>query len=157
MSDEIPRAKLDFDPATGEIAHDLPSPYLPHAATGLLHLPRFLAKIRKHLKDELPKSYRRNFCKGFDRFLCLHLGVEPEAVVEAVRQARDEADLDARLLALFPRDVRAAKWNREVVQKGMSEMGREALLEAKTKMGIAHREDLLSFADMIEYDEGRIP
>ncbi|MFZ9413007.1 MAG: DUF5069 domain-containing protein, partial [Opitutales bacterium] len=65
-----------FSEATGEICYDLPSSYIPHAGTGLLHLPRFLAKIRKHLKGELPKSYQRNFCKGFDRFLCLHLGVD---------------------------------------------------------------------------------
>ncbi len=156
MSDAIPRATLDFDPATGEIAHDLPSPYLPHAATGLLHLPRFLAKIRKHLDGSLPASYRRNFCKGFDRFLCLHLGVEPQSVVEAVRESKDAAELDARLLAMFPADVRAARWNRELVQKGMSEMGREALQDAKNKMGIGDRTDLISFADMIEYDEGRI-
>lgn len=157
MSDApIPRATLTFDPATGEIDHDLVSPYLAHRATGLLHLPRFISKIRKHLKGELPKSYQRNFCKGFDRFLCLHLGVEPQAVIDAVRDAKDDADLDARLLAIFPADVRAAKWNRELVQKGMSEMGREALLDAKTKMGIPDRTDLCSFADMIEYDEGRI-
>ena len=74
------QSKLGYSEATGEICYDLPSPYLPHRATGLLHLPRFLAKIRKHLTGELPKSYQRNFCKGFDRFLCLHLGVEPEAV-----------------------------------------------------------------------------
>ena len=156
MSDEIARAKLDFDPATPEIPHDLVSPYIPHAATGLLHLPRFLSKIRRHLRGDLPKSYQRNFCKGFDRFLCLHLGVEPQAVIDAVRDARDDADLDARLLAIFPADVRAAKWNRELVQKGMSEMGREALRDAKNKMGIGDRADLISFADMIEYDEGRL-
>ena len=150
------QSKLGYSEATGEICYDLPSPYLPHHATGLLHLPRFLAKIRKHLAGELPKSYQRNFCKGFDRFLCLHLGVEPEAVIEIVRAASDEADLDQRLLALFPVDVRAAKWNREMVQKGMSEMGREALDDAKRKMGILDRTDLLSFADMIEFDEGRI-
>lgn len=158
MSDApIPRASLNFDPATGEILHDLPSPYIPHRATGLLHLPRFLAKCRKHLAGGLPKSYQRNFCKGFDRFLCLHLGVEPQAVVDAVRDAKDEADLDARLLAMFPADCRVAKWNREVVQKGMSEMGREALQDAKNKMGIGDRTDLISFCDMMEYDEGRIP
>ncbi len=56
-----------FSEATGEICYDLPSSYIPHPATGLLHLPRFLGKIRKHLKGELPKSYQRNFCKGFDR------------------------------------------------------------------------------------------
>jgi hypothetical protein len=142
---------------TGAICRDLPSAYLPHAATGLLHLPRFIAKIRKHLKGELPASYQRNFCRGFDRFLCLHLGIDPDQVIEAVRESGDDdAALDTRLLELFPADVRAAKWNRELVQKGMSVMGREALQQAKDKMGAGHREDLISFADMIDFDEGRI-
>jgi hypothetical protein len=145
-----------FSEATGEICYDLPSSYIPHRATGLLHLPRFIAKARKHLKGELPKSYQRNFCKGFDRFLCLHLNVEPEKVVECIRVATDEADLDARLLALFPQDLRVHVWNRELVQKGMSEMGRQALQDVKDKMGIGARHDLISFADMIDFDEGRI-
>ena len=145
-----------FSEATGEICYDLPSSYIPHRATGLLHLPRFIAKARKHLKGELPKSYQRNFCKGFDRFLCLHLNVEPEKVVECIRVATDEADLDARLLALFPQDLRVHVWNRELVQKGMSEMGRQALKDVKDKMGIGARHDLISFADMIDFDEGRI-
>lgn len=142
---------------TGAICRDLPSAYIPHAATGLLHLPRFIAKIRKHLKGELPASYQRNFCRGFDRFLCLHLGVDPEAVIQAVKKAgEDEALLDQLLLELFPADVRVHQWNRELVQKGMSEMGREALQQAKDKMGAGHRTDLISFADMIDFDEGRI-
>jgi hypothetical protein len=148
MSDEGP---------TGAILYDLPSPYIPHPATGLLHLPRFIAKIRKHLKGELPKSYQRNFCRGFDRFLCLHLGIDPEQVVALVREySDDDVLLEEQLMALLPSDRKVHKWNREVVQKGMSEMGREALADAKQKMGISERNDLLSFADMIEFDEGRI-
>jgi hypothetical protein len=142
---------------TGAICRDLPSPYLPHRATGLLHLPRFIAKIRKDLKGALPASYQRNYCRGFDRFLCLHLGIDPAAVIEAVKAAgEDEAALDARLHELFPADLRVARWNRELVQKGMSEMGREALQQAKDKMGAGDRSDLISFADMIDFDEGRI-
>lgn len=141
---------------TGEICYDLPSAYIPHGATGLLHLPRFIAKIRKHLRGELPQSYQRNFCRGFDRFLCLHLGVEPEAVIAAVRESADEAELDARLLALLRPPLRVAEWNRSLVQKGMSEMGREALAEAKAKMGAAERADVISFADIIDLDEGRL-
>lgn len=142
---------------TGAICRDLPSPYLPHPATGLLHLPRFIAKIRKHLKGELPASYQRNFCRGFDRFLCLHLGIDPEALIDCVRESgEDPAELERRLLELFPEDVGAARWNRELVQKGMSEMGREALQQAKEKMGAGDRTDLISFADMIDFDEGRI-
>lgn len=143
---------------TGAICPELPSAYIPDASTGLLHLPRFIAKIRKHLKGELPASYQRNFCRGFDRFLCLHLGVDPEAVIEAVRESGEDGGLlDERLRALFPEELRVAKWNRELVQKGMSEMGREALMKAKEAMGAGHREDLISFADMIDFDEGRIP
>ncbi|MGC9449824.1 MAG: DUF5069 domain-containing protein [Oceanipulchritudo sp.] len=143
---------------TGAICRDLPSPYIPDRATGLLHLPRFIAKIRKHLRGELPASYQRNFCRGFDRFLCLHLGVDPEEVIRLVeKNGEDEAGLEQDLRDCFPGDLRVAKWNREVVQKGMSEMGREALRQAKEKMGVEHREDLLSFADMIDFDEGRIP
>lgn len=145
-----------YSEATGEICYDLPSSYIPHPTTGLLHLPRFIAKIRKHLKGELPKSYQRNFCKGFDRFLCLHLGVDPEQVITCVRDAKSEEDLSAKLYALFPQDLRVHVWNRELVQKGMSEMGKEALDDAKRKMGAQHRTDIISFADMIDFDEGRI-
>ena len=140
---------------TGEILRDLPSPYQPHPC-GLLHLPRFIAKIRKHLEDKLPKSYQRNFTKGFDGFLCLHLGVEPREVIEVVRDSTSEEELNRRLMKLFPGDLKVAAWNRKLVQMGMSEMGREALRDVKRKMNAEHRDDLVSFADMIDFDEGRI-
>ena len=142
-------------PDTGEIHYDLPSPYVPHAC-GLLHLPRFIAKAKRHVKDELGKSYQRNYKKGFDRFICLHLGIDPETVEEIVRESSSDEEIDNRLAEIFPSDLRVEKWNREVVQKGMSEMGREALTSAKRKMGIEDRTDLISFADMIEFDEERI-
>ncbi len=140
---------------TGEILRDLPSPYQPHPY-GLLHLPRFIAKIRKHLDGKLPKSYQRNFTKGFDGFLCLHLGVEPGEVIEIVRDSTSEEELNRRLRELFPGDLKAAAWNRKLAQMGMSPMGREALRDVKRKMNAEHRDDLVSFADMIDFDEGRI-
>lgn len=144
--------------STGEVLTELPSPYLPHPATGLLHLPRFIAKIR-YTRDhgELPKSYRKNYKRGFDRFLCLHLGVEPSDVEKIVAEAPDDAAVDQGLLALFPADVQAAKWNREVVQKGMTEAGREFIHESLEKMGCLDWEnEVKSVADMIELDEGRL-
>lgn len=149
---DSPRPKPD----TGEVCRDLPSAYLAHPAFGLLHLPRFLAKIRKHLAGELPKSHQRNFTKGFDGFLCAHLGVEPEAVIAAVKASTGEDDLVSRLRAIFPADVQPAKWNRKLVQMGLRGMGKEALEDAKKRMGISDREDLMTFADMIDFDEDRI-
>src|SRR5688572_7356920 len=115
--------------STGEVLTTLPSPYLPHAATGLLYLPRFLAKCRYvKIHGALPASYAKNYKRGLDRFLCMHLGIDPadvEKIVHAVMdQNAGDAELDRRLLALFPADVRAPKWNRELAQKGMTPAGR---------------------------------
>ncbi len=143
-------------PDTGIVHHDLPSPYIPHAC-GLLHLPRFIAKAKKAVHGELGESYQRNYKRGFDRFLCLHLGIEPNQVEEIVRTSDNDEEIDQGLAQILPKDLRVAKWNRELVQKGMSEMGRQALQNVKAKMEIEDRNDLLCFADMIEFDEERIP
>lgn len=144
--------------STGEVLTCLPSPYLPHPATGLLYLPRFLAKCR-YVKAHgaLPASYAKNFKRGLDRFLCMHLGIEPAAVEALVRASDTDEQVEEGLRKLLPADVRAAKWNRELVQKGMTPSGREFLLEALTAMGCADRADqILSVPDLIEFDEGRI-
>ena len=98
---------------------DLPSPYYPHPAFGLLHLPRFIAKIRLHLKDELPKGYQRNFTRGFDGFLCLHLGIDPKEVIEIVKTSADDEEVTERLKELLPEDTQPHIWNRKLVQMGM--------------------------------------
>ena len=144
--------------SSGDVLTTLPSAYVPHAATGLLHLPRFIAKC-KYVKvhGALPASYAKNFKRGMDRFLCLHLGVDPAAVEKIVMESITDEEIDTRLKALFPADVRAAKWNREYVQKGMTPNGREFLKEALTNMGCADRVDqIISVTDLMEFDEGRI-
>ena len=144
--------------SSGDVLTSLPSAYLPHAATGLLHLPRFIAKC-KYVKQHgaLPASYAKNYTRGMDRFLCLHLGVDPAAVEKIVHESATDEEIDTRLKALFPADVRAAKWNREYVQKGMTPSGREFLKEALTNMGCPDRtEQIISVTDLMEFDEGRI-
>lgn len=144
--------------SSGEVLTSLPSAYVPHAATGLLHLPRFLAKS-KYVKAHgaLPPSYAKNYKRGMDRFFCQHLGVDPSAVEKIVLESASDEEIDAKLKALFPADVRAAKWNRDYVQKGMTPNGRSFLLEALTAMGCADRiDDIKSVVDLIEFDEGRI-
>lgn len=144
--------------SSGEVLTHLPSAYLPHAGSGLLHLPRFLAKcqyVKEH--GSLPASYAKNYKRGMDRFLSLHLGIDPAAVEKIVFESTTTTEIDAKLKDLFPADVRAAKWNRDYVQKGMTPAGREFLKEALTNMGCADRvEQIVSVVDLIEFDEGRI-
>lgn len=144
--------------SSGEILTCLPSAYLPHAATGLLHLPRFLAKCR-YVKEHgaLPASYAKNYKRGCDRMLSQHLGIEPAAVEKIVLESATDEEVEAKLKQLLPADVRAAVWNRRYVQMGMTAAGREFLKEALTAMGCADRADeIKSVPDLMEFDEGRI-
>jgi hypothetical protein len=143
------------DGPTGETCLDLPSPYQAHYS-GLLHLPRFLAKIKKHLLGNLPTSYQRNFTKGFDGFLCLHLGLEPDQIIECVKSSESEEELEIKLAKIFPPDLKPHIWNRKVVQMGTADMAKEKLAEVKSNLGAANREDLISFADIIDFDERKI-
>ena len=92
--------------STGEVLTCLPSPYLPHPRTGLLYLPRFIAKC-KYVKEHgaLPASYAKNFKRGIDRFLCLHLGIDPGEVERVVREAADDAEIERGLERLESRQV----------------------------------------------------
>jgi hypothetical protein len=123
-----------------------------------MYLPRFIAKC-KYVKEHgaLPASYAKNFKRGIDRFLCLHLGIEPDAVEAVVRESQDDAQIERGLARILPGDVRAAKWNRELAQKGMTAAGREFLKKALDAMGCPDRaEDIRSVPDLIDFDEGRI-
>jgi len=154
----LPMPSKPIPGSTGEVLTCLPSPYAAHAATGLLWLPRFIAKC-KYVKEHgaLPASYAKNFKRGIDRFLCLHLGIDPSAVERIVKESASDDEIEAGLVRILPADVRAPKWNRELTQKGMTEAGREFLREALTAMGCADRVDeIKSVPDLIELDEGRI-
>ena len=144
--------------SSGAVLTELPSPYVPHPATGLLHLPRFLAKCHYvKLHGALPPSYAKNYKRGCDRFLCQHLGIEPAAVEKIVLESTTTAEIETKLQALLPAPVRAAAWNRRYVQMGMTVAGREFLKEALTAMGCADRADeIKSVPDLIDFDEGRI-
>jgi len=144
--------------STGEVLTCLPSPYVAHRATGLLYLPRFLAKCR-YVKEHgaLPASYAKNYKRGIDRFLCLHLGIEPAAVEKIVLESATEEEIEAKLLQLLPADVRAGIWNRELAQKGLTPAGQDFLKTALTAMGCADRiGEIKTVPDLIDFDEGRI-
>jgi hypothetical protein len=144
--------------SSGDVLTELPSAYLPHAATGLLHLARFLAKCR-YVKAHgaLPPSYAKNYKRGCDRFLSQHLGIDPSQVEKIVFESSTDEEIEAKLKALLPADVRAAQWNRRYVQMGMTEAGREFMKTALTAMGCADRMDeIKSVPDLMDFDEGRI-
>ena len=83
--------------STGEVLTCLPSPYTAHQATGLLWLPRFIAKC-KYTKEHgaLPASYAKNYKRGIDRFFCMHLGIDPSAVEQVVKESASDEEIETR-------------------------------------------------------------
>ena len=76
--------------------------------------------------------------------------------IACVSESSSESELNDRLMNLFPGDIKAHVWNRKVVQMGMSDMALEKLEEIKGDLGASSRQDLKSFADVIDFDEGKI-
>ena len=103
----------------------------------------------------MPASYQRNFTKGFDGFLCLHLGLDPNQIIDCVKSSPNDSELDDKLLKIFPEDLMPHIWNRKVVQMGTADMAKDKLKEVRHNLGAANREDLISFADVIDFDELR--
>ena len=115
-----------------------------------------MAKIKKHLSGNLPASYQRNFTKGFDGFLCLHLRIEPDQIIECVKNSENQKELDEKLKSIFPSDLSPHIWNRKVVQMGTADIAKDKLKEVKNNLGASDRDDIISFADVIDFDEGKI-
>lgn len=134
----------------------LPSPYIPHKC-GLMHLPRMLEKIRRHFAGTLSPEYAKTLGRGFDDLLCQHVGVPMETILEAVRAARDEEDMDRRLVELLPADLRVPVWNRKLVQRGLEGYSRERLDIRKAELNLTHRSDIVTMCDLLEVAEGRLP
>ena len=88
--------------------------------------------------------------------MCQPLGIEPGEVIEIVEESANEAEVYQRLRALFPEDVKAHTWNRTFVQMGITGESKDRLEDVKAQSGLSHRTDIITFADLIEFDEGRI-
>ena len=82
--------------------------------------------------------------------------VEPQQVIDCVRSSSTEKELDQNLMKILPNKLNVHQWNRRVVQIGMSDMALEKLNEIKNELGASDRDDLRSFADVIDFDERKI-
>ena len=54
---------------------------------------------------------------------------------------------------MLPEDLKPHIWNRKMVQMGTADMAKDKLKEVRCNLGAADREDLISFADVIDFDE----
>ena len=129
---------------------------------GVVYFARMLHKIRLRAAGTLPADYHANLGIGFDGRCCRFLGVEYAALRErAVAGGTD----DEILLWCFERGKRPGEeqvliWNKFMMKRGWRDEddgSTRELQKYKAGSGLADRDDILTFFDYYEVDEGRKP
>lgn len=125
---------------------------------GWMHLPRYVDKIRLHLAGKLHPDYQANFGKGFDGRWLEAAGLQHEDFVKVVAGTITDGEVADWVL----KNVRKSDADKAALREGMLDYPRpgdaameERLRQRKAQSGLSHRDDLRTFVDYIDADEGR--
>jgi hypothetical protein len=126
---------------------------------GWSYLPRYVDKIRLHLAGKLHSDYTENFGKGFDAMWLKAAGVTHEQMIEAVKNSLT----DGEVYDWVRRNVKKSSaektehWQDVLSRpKAGDEAANARLKMRKEQAGIANRDEIKTFVDMIDADERRI-
>ncbi len=128
------------------------------AIGGIVYFPRMLDKIRLHAEGRLPADYHANLGKGFDAMCCGFLRISYDGLVERVAQGGKDEDI---LEWCFSRGSKPAEeavlmFNDFLSKRGWRDARSTRLAELKQQAGWANRDDIQTFFDLIDADEGRM-
>ena len=124
---------------------------------GLVYFGRMLDKIRLEKLGQLPPDYQENLGQGFDQACCDFLGVSYPALRERV----NHGGTDSEILAWSgkqgkTRDAEERKiWNAYLGKRGWRDEMSDRLIFRKKEAGWEGREEIQTFFDYIDADEGR--
>lgn len=129
---------------------------------GLNYFARMLDKIRRRADGRLPEAYHPFLGEGFDGRMCRFLGVEYSRVRDrTLAGGTDEEILGWCQEMGKPRgEEERLWWSKFAAKMGWrdEDTGATERLEAnKAASGLAGREDIVTFFDFYEVDEGRQP
>ena len=133
------------------------SPYI--QCGGIYYFARMLDKIRLHAASHLPIDYQANLGGGFDARCLSFLWIEYAPLVERVKQGgTDDEILDwAFNQGRTPNAEDIEIWNDFMRKRGWNDEMSERLAQRKRESGISDRDDIQTFFDYIDIDEGRDP
>src|SRR5947208_15057329 len=126
---------------------------------GLMHLPRFIDKIRLHLAGKLHPDYQPNFGKGFDGLWLEFAGLKHEDFVQVVKGTIADGLVCDWVLKNVKKDDEVKKAHRQRMldyPKKDDPEGQARLKMRKEQAGIPHRDDIQIFVDFIDADEKRL-
>jgi len=125
---------------------------------GWTHLPRYIDKIRLHLAGKLHPDYQPNLGKGFDERWLKAAGITHEQFVEVVRRTSTDGEVADWVLRNVVRAESEKEAHRAAVFDYPSASDvkmQERLAMRKREAGLESRDDITTFVDFIDADEGR--
>lgn len=127
---------------------------------GMTYFPRMLDKIRLHARGELGEEYLKNFgaTRSADGVCCNFLRIAHGKLRERVLQGGTDEEV---LEWCFEKGRRVNNgdlfvWNGFASKLGWRDSLTPLLEEAKAQAGIAHRGDIVTISNLIDFDEGRL-
>lgn len=134
---------------------NLRSPY--DKTSGIVYFGRMLDKIRLHAQGKLPKDYHENLGKGFDERCLKFLKVGYPELIERVKLGGTDQEILDWCFAngRKPSEEDIEVWNEFLRKRGWNDEMSERLLIRKKEIGAENRNDIQSFFDFIDADEGR--
>lgn len=124
---------------------------------GMMWFPRMLDKIRLHARGELGEEYHANLGEGLDKRCLAFLRIDYPALRERVLAGGADEDILEWCYDTGRRlhEIDLVVWNSFVSKFGWNDQATGRLEELKAKWGIAHRTDLTSISELLDFDEKR--
>ncbi|MDP3849081.1 MAG: DUF5069 domain-containing protein [Luteolibacter sp.] len=128
---------------------------------GLFVFGRILDKIRLQASEgRLPEDYHLGVIAGkrtFDERVCRFLGVDFDALAARVLEGgTDEQILDWCVSTCGGPDAEQIEiWNGFMMKRGWRDEASAGLAEQKKAAGLGEREDIQTFFDLMDAEEGR--
>lgn len=134
---------------------ELRSPFV--TTEGIYYFARMFDKIRLHAAGHLPAEYQANLGSGFDGRAIKFLWIEYPALVERVKEGgTDEEILEwAFSQGHRPSETEVEIWNGFMCKNGWKDAASQRLAVRKRESNLQDRDDIQTFFDYIDADEGR--
>ncbi len=134
------------------------SPY--DKVLGIVLVARLIDKVRLHSVGRLPDGYHVGFIPGnrtFDDRFCRFIDVSFEVFTASVLAGGSDEEILERCLAQGrrPDAEQVEVWNTFMMKRGWRDSGTPSLIRSKAESGLAHRDDLITFFDLMDVEEGR--
>jgi hypothetical protein len=123
---------------------------------GLVYFGRMLDKIKLHAQGKLPIDYHNALAGGFDARCCGFLAVKYEDVIARVKLCGEDQDILEWCFAngRKPSQEEIEIWNSFLRKRGWRDDASKRLAERKAEYNLADRDDVQTFFDFIDVDEG---